>query len=118
MDSELDIDLAAMKALLLARQKELAEISLAAKESQGPVELDQTRVGRLSRMDAIQMQSMAQETERRRSLELLRIRGALQRLAAGDFGYCVKCDEPINKKRLTLEPAIPTCIGCARASEG
>jgi DnaK suppressor protein len=118
MDSELDIDLTEMKTLLLARQKELEEVSAAARESQDPVELDQTRVGRLSRMDAMQMQSMAKETERRRGLELLRIQGALLRLADGDYGYCVKCDELINKKRLLLEPAIPTCITCARSSEG
>jgi DnaK suppressor protein len=117
MDSELKINISEMKKLILARQKELTEISAAAKESQDPVELDQTKVGRLSRMDAIQMQSMAQETERRRALELLRIKGALQRLENGDFGYCIKCDEPINGKRLQLEPAIPTCISCARSSE-
>jgi DnaK suppressor protein len=117
MDSELNIDIAKMKQLLLARQKELTEVSAAAKESQDPVELDQTKVGRLSRMDAIQMQSMAQETQRRRGLEILRIKGALQRLENGDYGYCIKCDEPINEKRLLLEPAIPTCIECARSSE-
>jgi DnaK suppressor protein len=117
MDSTLNIDLAAIKTLLLARRQELEKIAEAAKESQDPVELDQTKVGRLSRMDAIQMQSMAQETGRRRSLELLRIKGALQRMANGDFGYCIKCDEPINQKRLQLEPSIPTCITCARAAE-
>ncbi|MBF0453251.1 MAG: TraR/DksA C4-type zinc finger protein [Magnetococcales bacterium] len=117
MDSELNIDLAAFKSLLLARQKELEEVSASAKESQGPVELDQTRVGRLSRMDAMQMQSMAQETERRRGMELLRIRGALQRMENGDYGYCTVCDEPIYEKRLLLEPSIPTCIACARSSE-
>ncbi|MBF0382991.1 MAG: TraR/DksA family transcriptional regulator [Magnetococcales bacterium] len=117
MDSQLNINLSEIKQLLLARQKELIEISATAKESQDPVELDQTKVGRLSRMDAMQMQSMAQETERRRSLEILRIKGALQRLENGDYGYCVKCDEPINEKRLQLEPAIPTCIDCARSSE-
>ncbi|MBF0193495.1 MAG: TraR/DksA C4-type zinc finger protein [Magnetococcales bacterium] len=117
MDNELKIDITKMHKLILARQKELTQICATAKESQDPVELDQTKVGRLSRMDAIQMQSMAQETQRRRELELLRIKGALLRIENGDYGYCIKCDEPINEKRLNLEPAIPTCIGCARSSE-
>ncbi|MBF0444563.1 MAG: TraR/DksA family transcriptional regulator [Magnetococcales bacterium] len=117
MDSELNIDITKMRQLLITRQTELMEICATAKESQDPVELDQTKVGRLSRMDAMQMQSMAQETQRRRELELLRIKGALQRLENGDYGYCIKCDEPINEKRLLLEPAIPTCISCARLAE-
>ncbi|MBF0358373.1 MAG: TraR/DksA C4-type zinc finger protein [Magnetococcales bacterium] len=117
MESELNINLLEIKRLLIVRQQELKEISASAKESQDPVELDQTKVGRLSRMDAMQMQSMAKETERRRGLELLRILGALQRVENGDYGYCIKCDEPINHKRLRLEPAIPTCITCARSSE-
>ncbi len=117
MDDQPDSDLQGIKKLLLARKAELEEISAVAKESQAPVELDQTKVGRLSRMDAMQMQSMAQETQRRRKLELLRIQGALQRIENGDYGYCVKCDEAIKPKRLQLEPAIPTCIDCARSSE-
>lgn len=80
------------------------------------VELDQTSVGRLSRMDAIQAQSMALATERRRAAELLRIDQALARIADGSFGECVVCGDPIAPKRLDLAPATPTCLACAARS--
>lgn len=77
------------------------------------MELDQTRVGRLSRMDALQGQAMAQETERRRKNELQRIEAALLRVESGDYGYCVTCGEEISAKRLALDPSTPLCIDCA-----
>ncbi len=46
-----------------------AQIRAADAETEGeraPVELDQQTVGRLSRMDALQVQAMALETSRRR----------------------------------------------------
>ena len=49
------------------------------RSSQDTVKLDQTRVGRLSRMDAMQQQAMAKATNARTELELVRIRSALQR---------------------------------------
>ena len=57
---------------LLARREELQALAATAEESRRPVELDQSRVGRLSRMDALQDQAMALETERRRKIELRR----------------------------------------------
>lgn len=78
-----------------------------------PVQLDQTRVGRLSRMDAMQHQAMAKETDRRRQQQLLAIDRALKRLADGVYGDCLECGEPIAEKRLALDPSTPLCIGCA-----
>ena len=57
MDGELDIDL--MRAELLARRGELARLRAAPAQARRAVELDQTKVGRLSRMDALQSQQMA-----------------------------------------------------------
>lgn len=98
---------------LLARREELLTVMKASIEGSRPVELDQTRVGRLSRMDALQGQAMAQETERRRKIELQRIDAALARVEAGDYGYCVTCGEEISSKRLALDPSTPLCIDCA-----
>ena len=105
-----------MSARLLARREELKALSESARDSRKPVELDQSKVGRLSRMDAMQDQAMAQESERRRVGELQRIEAALQRLKGGDFGYCVSCDEAIAPARLDLDPAVATCINCAGRS--
>ena len=78
-----------------------------------PVELDQQAVGRLSRMDALQVQAMALETSRRRAVELRRIAAALARIDEGDYGACLECGEEIAVRRLELTPAAPLCIACA-----
>jgi DnaK suppressor protein len=79
-----------------------------------PVELDQTTQGRLSRMDAMQVQEMALEQERRREVEVHKIEAALGRIKDGEFGYCVTCGEDIEKKRLNFDPATPRCLACAQ----
>ena len=83
------------------------------KESRRPVELDQTTQGRLSRMDALQVQAMQEATADRRRSEKMRAKAALERMDAGDFGYCVSCGEDIPKKRLDHDPTVPTCVDCA-----
>ena len=55
---------------LEAKKLALESLIISAKNSANAVELDQTKIGRLSRMDAIQRQAMAIETERRRKLDL------------------------------------------------
>ncbi len=81
------------------------------------VELDQTTQGRLSRIDALQGQAMAQEVARRRDFEIKRIVSALERIDDGDFGYCTGCGEEIPQKRLEFDPSVPNCINCARDQE-
>ena len=109
------MDLKQAKKLLTARKVDLVQIMAASEGDGDPVELDQSRVGRLSRMDALQGQAMAQETERRRKNELSRIEAAMVRVENDDFGYCVTCDEEISEKRLELDPSAPLCINCARS---
>ncbi len=107
------MDTSEAKTRLLDRKKELIALLQATMSDSAPVELDQTRVGRLSRMDALQIQAMAQETERRRHNELSRIEAALLRLKDGDYGYCVSCDDEIPDKRLELDPSTAICVDCA-----
>ena len=98
---------------LLKRRRDILALLEGHSEDGKPVELDQTRVGRLSRMDALQNQAMAKETERRRQQELLRIDAALERLRNGTYGDCIECGEPIANKRLELDPSALHCIACA-----
>ena len=107
------IDVKAQKAKLIAHREELHRIGSVGADSRRPVELDQTRIGRLSRMDALQDQAMALETDRRRGLEIERIEAALKRIEADDYGYCLSCGEEIPAKRLELDPATPVCVDCA-----
>ncbi|MDX1581153.1 MAG: TraR/DksA C4-type zinc finger protein [Alphaproteobacteria bacterium] len=108
-----EIDLAEMERLLLKEQEELLALSTGARESRDAVKLDQQSVGRLSRMDAMQGQAMAQETERRRRQRLQRIDAALARLRNDEFGFCAKCDDEIDAKRLAFDPTTPFCAACA-----
>ena len=99
---------------LLRLRDELQEIEQTGKEAAQTVELDQSRVGRLSRMDALQAQAMSIESVRRRNIKLKRIDAALRRIDNDEFGLCIKCEEEINPKRLEVDPTAPLCIDCAK----
>lgn len=114
MAERTDIDLSRFRALLEQRRQELLEREVATKEAREPVELDQQQLGRLSRIDALQNQAMAQDAERRRKIELQRIDSALERIESGDYGYCLNCDEEIPLARLEFDPAVATCVNCAK----
>ena len=104
------------KQLLQMREEILA--NAATTDAQAVVvELDQSKVGRLSRMDAMQVQAMAQAAVRRRHQQLQRIELAMQKLEDDAFGLCSQCDERINPRRLELDPTVLTCITCAEQSE-
>ncbi|CAD7045688.1 MULTISPECIES: TraR/DksA family transcriptional regulator [Pseudorhizobium] len=47
--------------------------------------------------------------------ELAAIDAALGRIAAGTFGTCVKCGDPISEERLDVVPHTPFCKTCAAA---
>ena len=113
-----DIDLEAVKARLDARRTELMNVSAAAQEAGRTVELDQTRQGRLSRIDALQGQEMTKAAERRRKQELQRIETSFTRIAEGEYGYCAACGEEIGLRRLEADPTTPLCIDCARERTG
>lgn len=98
---------------LIARREELAREDSANAEARDTVELQQDSVGRLSRMDAMQQQAMAQAGERRRQAERARIDAALSRIEEGEWGYCLGCGEKIAEKRLRHDPSVMRCVACA-----
>lgn len=108
-------DEGAVRAVLEAARAALLGLSQATTHDRAPVTLDQQAVGRVSRMDAMQMQAMAQASESRRQTALVRLDAALKRLDAGDYGLCAKCGEDVEVRRLTLDPATPLCASCAGA---
>ena len=101
------------RARLTARRDELNKLSSISAEYRDAVELDQQSVGRLSRMDAMQRQAMAQAQERARAVELARLDQAMRRLEDGEYGWCATCGEEIAAARLEVDPAAAVCVECA-----
>lgn len=99
---------------LETEREEIRKLTVSSADGRKPVELDQTTQGRLSRMNALQVQQMALEQERRRAIEVQRIGAALLRIETGDFGYCTSCGNDIELKRLANDPAVPLCLACAQ----
>lgn len=81
-------------------------------EAVRPVELDQTAVGRLSRMDSIQNQSLSRGLKDREVARLSQIQAALSRMERGAYGTCVECGRPISFERLFVFPEAPECAAC------
>ncbi|WP_042919581.1 TraR/DksA family transcriptional regulator [Stutzerimonas kunmingensis] len=114
MGDETDLD--HFRTMLTLRLAELDSLETAAL-SRDSVELDQSKVGRLSRMDALQQQAMMDANRARARRERLRIEAAFRRIEDGSYGYCVQCDEHIPIGRLNFDPASPLCIQCASAAD-
>lgn len=102
-----------LKNKLLLQRTDLQALEVTLNESSQTVTLDQSKVGRLSRMDALQGQQMALEATRRRKQLLNNIASALNRIESGEFGACVECGEDIDIRRLSFDPSNQHCIECA-----
>ena len=107
------IDPDAARERLMALKHELEALSALSEDDRAAVALDQQAVGRLSRMDAMQQQAMAQAGERARARDLQRIDATLRRIEDGEYGYCSECGEEIAEKRLAVDPMASLCIACA-----
>ena len=97
-------------------QDEIRAISESATQDLKPVMLDQTSVGRVSRVDAMQLQQMSHEAARRRQQLLVKIEGALRRIESGRFGLCFLCGMEIGLRRLSADPTITRCRDCVEGS--
>ena len=95
--------------------KELRALSDGSRGSRAPVELDQQSVGRLSRMDAMQQQSMDLAREERRRQRLAILAAALRRMDEDEYGYCLSCGDDIAAARLAADPAATLCVDCQRS---
>ena len=100
---------------LLRLQAQL--INEAADSPEADIELDPARVGRLSRMDAMQDQAMARATADRRDARIAGVAAALERMENGDYGLCRRCESAIHPRRLDVDPLALLCIDCASLSE-
>ncbi len=116
MDELTDEQRRALEDALRRLQEELTAALESSREGIEVVSLDQP-IGRVSRIDAIQQQKMAQANRRKQELRLSQVGVALAALEADEYGYCRGCDEPIGHRRLTARPETPFCLRCQGGRE-
>ncbi|MEL6219775.1 MAG: TraR/DksA C4-type zinc finger protein [Pseudomonadota bacterium] len=104
----------AYRSRLLAERAALEAEEAETQADRKPVELDQQSVGRLSRMDALQVQAMASAQSRRRAARRAQIAAALRRIEEDEFGWCQSCGEAVDARRLDFDPAVALCLACVR----
>ncbi|MFO7577028.1 MAG: TraR/DksA C4-type zinc finger protein [Pelovirga sp.] len=102
---------------ILNLKKDLEQLLKTSAGSSQPVDLDQP-IGRLSRMDALQQQAMAQANRAGHQRRLVLVDAALQALRQGRYGICRSCEEPISYQRLRARPETPFCLACQSRKEG
>lgn len=106
------MDVTFFQQLIDSEITELRALSSNSRESRAPVQLDQQSVGRLSRMDAMQQQSMDVAREERRQARLAALASARRWIDSDDYGYCLGCGEEIAEARLKIDPAVTLCVDC------
>ncbi len=105
-------NLKALRSLLLSARQKLERQLEIAESATRVVALDQTSIGRVSRMDAMQQQSMAVSTRAKATTSLRQVNNALLRLKNDDYGFCNNCDEGIDLNRLMVQPEASFCLKC------
>jgi DnaK suppressor protein len=109
-------DIAGLEDRLEALRDELAALLASTVEGARPVDLDQP-IGRLSRMDAMQQQSMLTANRAAVSQRRQRVEAALRRIGEDEYGDCVRCGEAIDPRRLAAQPEAPLCVPCQELRE-
>ncbi len=102
-----------IRADLEAQLVRLERSMAVSEEAVRTVELDQQAVGRLSRMDSLQNQSMSRNLQEREQVRYAAVKAALRRMEAGTYGVCTSCGLPLQPGRLLVMPEVERCPACA-----
>lgn len=105
-------DLGHFRKKLEALAEEL-RASLAAKDPSEDSITPDKAIGRITRMEAIQAQSMNSAAKRRQKKRLSHVEAALEATEEGSYGRCVRCGEDIPEGRLEIMPETRLCVRCA-----
>ena len=127
MDGLTEKQLKSFRQSLTALREELLVLLEMSAESGDTVELDQTKVGRLSRMDAMQQQEMSNACRAGYQKRLTDVQHALLNIEQSDsglcgsglceYGWCEHCGDAIDIRRLDAKPESRFCVGCQEAAE-
>ena len=101
--------------LLAARESAKRVLDLGADAT--PVEASGQTIGRLTRMDALQLRAMADLSRDQLRIRLRQIDAALLVMDAGRYGVCRRCDRPMMRERLDAMPEAPFCADCQEQME-
>ncbi len=116
MDDLTEEEVDGFGALLRNLKEELRSALKPLADGARTVDLDQP-IGRLTRVDALQQQSMAKANRQSAQVRLRQVEAALKRTEQGTYGCCLDCDEPIGTARLGVRPEAFLCIGCQEERE-
>ncbi|TVP78867.1 MAG: hypothetical protein EA353_07550 [Puniceicoccaceae bacterium] len=96
-----------------ARLAEIAATLASTKEDTEAIAPD-VAIGRLSRLDSMQMQQMALGMQSRMREEVKQLKEALRRIDFGRYGTCDLCRQDIPMERLEFQPDATVCVACLR----
>lgn len=105
------------KQQLLLKKKVIQLEAEMGTDSAAAVMLDQSSVGRVSRVDALQAQAISVAAQERRAADLRNIEAALIRVKEGEYGYCQNCGVDIAFSRLEINLSTKYCVKCASQRE-
>jgi DnaK suppressor protein len=111
-----ELDLAYWKGRLDAERAQLEEVSTEMErevaESADPLDPTRGGVGNHFADDATEMEQQETALSLRRNTErlLAQVDHALERVAAGTYGFCERCGKPIPLERLEARPYATLCI--------
>ncbi len=109
-------EIAGLGGRLEGLRDELDALLASTAERARPVDLEQP-IGRISRVDALQQQSMLAANRAAASQRRQRVAAALRRIAQDEYGECVRCGESIDPRRLAAQPEAPLCVPCQELRE-
>ena len=93
--------------------KKTEKLILEYRDMTQPVEPD-CAIGRISRMDAINNQSVTQASLRQAEDKLKKLNIVLSKIGEKDFGLCLKCRQSIPLARILFRPESMYCVHCAK----
>lgn len=111
-----DEQLQDFKQRLLDAQDAIKALLTQTAVSSRPVDLE-LPIGRLTRIDALQMQGMAQMNQYQLEIRQKQVEAALSTFSQGTYGMCRHCKDPVHIERLNVLPESPFCIDCQESFE-
>jgi DnaK suppressor protein len=101
-----------IKSKIISEISKTEQLIIAYKEMSKPVAPD-CAIGRVSRMDAINNNSVTLAALRKAEEKLSALNRVLDKIDTPEFGICLKCKQPIPIERLLFRPQSLLCVNCA-----